>query len=114
MPALNPGKKHTNWRPQWCAELTKDAALLIPFSTTHTYREEWQKKYSKTKKNGLIKATYLCLDSGTWYPLDKWNQLPIKWYTLGTLEAESAEMWDELYKWSSLYPNWKCRNYIKK
>lgn len=106
-PSLNPNKQHSDYRVMWVSQITDDSVVLVPLSSQGYKRESYQKPIKKTQKNNLLKTSWLCLDSGTLYPLDKFGGLPTKWWTTGSLEDESEGCWKELLLWSKQKPWWQ-------
>ena len=104
---MNPGQRHTNWRTHWVVSVKEGWVLVCPLSSQGRNRFPFQKSY-KSRSNGLLKPSWLCLDSSYWVPLTKWGTLQRSTKVLGTFtQEESKSLLSELLKGWNRNPEWK-------
>jgi hypothetical protein len=104
MPEFNQAKKKaTDWKPNWIAKIENGKAIIIPLSTKDN-KPSWQLPF---QPNGTKKNSWLQLDSGKLYTINKWGELNLQYFTLEqTPEATNKMLWEQCLKWSELNPWW--------
>lgn len=105
MPQYNKAKQKTSdWKPNWIAKIEDNKAIIIPLSTQNYKKPEWQ---APIKSKGTNKNSWLQLNSGMTYTINKWGELNQAYCTLEQLPEETNELlWKQALKWSKENPWW--------